>query len=101
MPPGAIEWNSPHVEAAADRLEDEALALTGDQSLVEVGAAIQYRISDVVAYAFAGRAPDRLFRVAAEGAIRQVLAGHPLLVDATDTHRAARDSHDGSGPVAA
>jgi Cu+-exporting ATPase len=82
--PGAIEWNSPHVEAVADRREEEALALTGDQSLVEVGAVVQYRIADVVAYAFAGREPDRLFKVAAEGAIREVLAAYPLLADAAD-----------------
>jgi regulator of protease activity HflC (stomatin/prohibitin superfamily) len=43
--------------------------------------AVQYRIADVVAYAFAGRDPDRLLKVAAEATIREVLACHPLLSD--------------------
>jgi len=72
----AIEWNTPH---GVRRSDDEAIALTGDQSLVEVGAAVQYRIDDVRAWHFAARDPQNLLQVAAQSVVREVLAERPLL----------------------
>jgi Cu+-exporting ATPase len=74
-----IEWNTPHDSADAARRTDEAVALTGDQSLVELGASIQYRISDVRAYHFTVGDPPAVLRAAAESVVRQAVAGRPLL----------------------
>ncbi|HVW37889.1 MAG TPA: SPFH domain-containing protein, partial [Pirellulales bacterium] len=76
-----IEWNTPHADADPQAGTDEAIALTGDQSLVELGAAVQYRIADVRAYHFAARDPVGVLRAEAESAIRQILAAQPLLAD--------------------
>ena len=51
-PPSAIEWNSPHADSETERREDEAVVMTGDQSLVEMAASVQYRVRDVRAYRF-------------------------------------------------
>lgn len=76
----AIEWNTPH-GGEVERRADEAIALTGDQSLVELGLTVQYRISDVRAYHFAVRDPDRVLRAVAESVVRETLAAQPLLAD--------------------
>lgn len=72
----AIEWNTQHAARASD---DEAIALTGDQSLVEIGAALQYRIDDIRAWHFAAREPEKVLQAAAQSVVREVLAGKPLL----------------------
>jgi Cu+-exporting ATPase len=76
-----IEWNTPHAGRGVARRADEAIALTGDESLVELGAAIQYRIADVRAYRFGVRDPLGVLRAAAESVVRQALAGRPLLAE--------------------
>lgn len=71
----AIEWNTEH----ASRRDDDAIALTGDQSLVEIGAAVQYRIDDVRAWHYSAREPEKVLQVAAQSVVREVLARKPLL----------------------
>jgi membrane protease subunit HflK len=71
----AIEWNTPHAQG------DESLLLTGDQSLVELAATIQYRISDIRAYRFGAADPEKLLASVAEGVIREAIASRPLLAD--------------------
>ena len=54
----------------------ESLMLTQDQSIVDMQFAVQYRISDAVAWLFnnnAGPAPDELIRQGAETAMREVV----------------------------
>lgn len=74
-----IEWNTPHSAGDPSRQDDETLVLTGDQSLVEVAATVQYRLSDVRAYRFNSADPEALLRSLAEGAIREAIASRPLL----------------------
>jgi Cu+-exporting ATPase len=76
----AIEWNTPHQVAAA-RGDDEGLAITGDQSLVELGAVIQYRIRDIRAFRFGTGEPERVLQALAEGVLRETLAVEPLLAE--------------------
>jgi regulator of protease activity HflC (stomatin/prohibitin superfamily) len=75
-----IEWNSPHARNALEANQDEFLLMTGDRSLVELAVTIQYRITDLKEFRFAQRAPERLLRVTAESAVREVIARHPLLL---------------------
>lgn len=84
-----IEWNTPHEGGGAERRADEAIALTGDQSLVELSAAIQFRIADVRAFRFAVRDPQAVLRATAESVIRQTLAAQPLLAEAATPSAAA------------
>ena len=79
-----IEWNTPHEDAGSQERSDESIALTGDQSLVELGATVQYNIADVRAFHFGVRDPTAVLRAEAESAIRQTLAGLPLLADPSD-----------------
>lgn len=86
-----IDWESAHRQGLFERREEEATMLTGDQSLVEVGVTIQYRIRDVRAYRFAVREPERVLRALVEGTVRQAVAVRPLLVDAPSASRAPED----------
>jgi Cu+-exporting ATPase len=81
---GAIEWNSPHRSGSFERLESEAVVLTGDHSLVEVGAAIQYRIIDLPRWLYGVRDPEAALRTLAESALREVAATHPVVDHADD-----------------
>ena len=87
-----IEWNTPHTQ---QRQAEEALMLTGDQSLVELAATIQYRISDLRAFHFAVREPEVMLKTLAEGALREMLAVQPLLVDKADGRQSAEVLTDG------
>ncbi len=75
-----IEWNTPHQQ----QREDEALMLTGDQSLVELAATFQYRVSDLRAYRFGVRDPNTILATMAESVVRQVMGSRPLLTDAAE-----------------
>jgi regulator of protease activity HflC (stomatin/prohibitin superfamily) len=90
-PLAPIEWGTPHQQRQAD----EALMLTGDQSLVELAATIQYRIADVQAYRFGVRDPDSLLKTVAEGMTREVMAAQPLLRDKSDGKELAEILTDG------
>lgn len=103
LPPGAssttaIEWNTPHDPDLRSRQEDEALMLTGDQSLVELAATVQYRVKDVRSYRFAVREPDAMLKWLAEGALRRVIAERPLLAD-EDAGQAAEILTGGRGEL--
>lgn len=82
---GPIEWNSPHQAGLLERREDEATMLTGDQSLVELGASVQYRITDVEAFCFQVRDAPALLKAVIEGVVREVAATRPLLADGRQT----------------
>jgi len=92
-----IEWNTPHQSGVVQREENEALILSGDQSLVELGATIQYRISDLRAYCFGVRDTDRVLRTLAESTTREVIATRPLLTDAADGDQLAEILTSGRG----
>lgn len=57
---------------------DEARMLTRDENLVLVSFAVRYRISDLRAWLFEVRDPDRAIRDAAAAAMRSAIASHPI-----------------------
>jgi Cu+-exporting ATPase len=80
-PTGPIEWNSQHELGLLARPQNEAIILTGEQSLVELAGTIQYRVRDLRAFRFGVRLPERVLQSAAEGIVREVVGTHPLLAD--------------------
>jgi membrane protease subunit HflK len=57
---------------------DEARMLTRDENLVLVSFAVRYRITDLRAWLFEIRDPDRAIRDAAAAAMRAAIAAHPI-----------------------
>ncbi len=96
---GPIEWNTPHQAGALQRQEGEALVLTGDHSLVEMGATIQYCVSDLRTYRFGVRDADRVLKTLAESATREIIASRPLLTDGTDGEQLAEITTSGRGDL--
>jgi len=84
LPMAPIEWNTPHDPALREQQESEAVMLTGDQSLVELAATVQYRVSDVHDFCFGVREPPRVLKTVLEGVIRELLAARPLLIGDPD-----------------
>jgi len=76
----------------------ESLMLTEDQSIVDMQFAVQYRLSDAVAWLFnnnPGPAPEELIRQAAETAMRQVVARRGVdQVLYEEKEAVARDARD-------
>ncbi len=58
--------------------EDKALLLTADQSLVDVGWSVQYRIADPVHYLFNVRDQSNTLRDLSETAVRELVAQQDL-----------------------
>lgn len=56
----------------------EALMITGDENLVNTETVIQYRIANVKDYLFSVEDPEGTLRIAAESAIRRVVANHTM-----------------------
>lgn len=79
-----VEWGSEHSESSMALPGDEALLMTGDQSLVELSATIQYRLRDVRRFRFTVREPERVLRALAESVLREGVAGRPLLANRSD-----------------
>lgn len=52
---------------------DESLMLTGDENIIDIDFAVQWKISDPVAYSFNIRRPEETVRKAAESAMREVI----------------------------
>jgi Cu+-exporting ATPase len=89
--PTAIEWNSPHERSTFDRLESESIVLTGDHSLVELGATVQCRVDEPAQWLFTVRDPQETLRTLAESTIREVLATHPVIAEGNDKAQHARE----------
>lgn len=75
----AVEWGSTHGATTTANDGNEFLLMTGDQSLVELAATIQYRIRDIRSFRFGVREPDRVLRAIAEAVLREAVAERPLL----------------------
>src|SRR5690606_27843152 len=56
----------------------ESLMLTGDENMVNVETAIQYKITNAVDYLFNVKDQERTLKIAAESAIRRVIANNIL-----------------------
>ena len=100
-PRRSIEWNTQHQSTTSRRGRDSGLMLTGDQSLVELTATLQYRVVDVAAYRLGVHEADRILESLAESVAREVISTHPLSVDATDPHRQREILTVARGPLEA
>lgn len=69
------------------RILEEALMLSRDENIVEVGLLIQYRVSDAAAFVFRVQEPEEVLRTAAEVALRSAVGRMPI--DAVITERRA------------
>jgi Cu+-exporting ATPase len=76
--PAELTWESAH-GGGWQRVEPEAVMITGDGNLVEVQASVRYTIADAHAYLFEIRDPDELLRASAESVLRETVAGRPFL----------------------
>jgi membrane protease subunit HflK len=73
-------------------LTDEALMLTGDENIVEVGFAVRWKIRDPKLYLFNIQNPDETVKEVAESAMREVVGQSeikPLITEARDKTEAA------------
>ena len=70
-----IEWTSTHEDRGHSTQGDESIMLTADEVPVELMAEVQYRISNLKQFVFAGsRRPDDVMRATAESVLREVAA---------------------------
>lgn len=72
--PDAYLWETRHIKGRYEKRYDEALMLTGDQSIVDVWLVVQYRIRDMADYLFKVNAPQILMKGVSEAAVRYLIA---------------------------
>jgi Cu+-exporting ATPase len=77
--PTALAWASAHGQAGTDRLNDEAVMITGDGNLLELQATLRYVIAEPRVYLFEVREVDQFLRALAESALREAVAGRRFL----------------------
>jgi modulator of FtsH protease HflK len=65
--------------------------LTGDENIVEATAAVSWRISDPVKFLFEVYDPEATVRVAAESAVREVIALNPIQSGLSDQRQKIAD----------
>ncbi len=65
--------------------------LTGDENIVEATAAVFWRIKDPVKYLFGVYDPEGTVRVAAEGAVRQIVGLNPIQAALSDQRQKIAD----------
>jgi P-type Cu+ transporter len=74
-----IEWTDDHARAGYSPQPAESLFLTADEVLVEVTAAVQYRIADARAFVYRGGGRvDDVLRTQLEGTLRDLASAAPL-----------------------
>jgi membrane protease subunit HflK len=72
---------------AERRIPEEALMLTGDENIVELNFTVLWRISDAGKYLFNIRDPKATVKVAAESAMREIIARNPIQMALTTARR--------------
>jgi Cu+-exporting ATPase len=70
-----LTWTSQHRE---NRIGDEALMITGDGNVVDVQAAIRYKVVLPRIFLFGVSNPDELLRASGESVLRGAIAGKPF-----------------------
>ncbi len=70
---------------------DESLMLTGDENIVDLSFAVQWRVSDAAAYLFLVKDPDDAVKAVAESAMREVVGHNALKSILTDGRGAVQD----------
>jgi Cu+-exporting ATPase len=72
--PGGRAWSSPHGTDGVQRVQDEAVMITGDGNLIELQATLQYTVDNPRTYMFGAAEPMALLRSAAESVLRELAA---------------------------
>jgi Cu+-exporting ATPase len=84
--PASMSWASAHGGDGIDRVESEAVMITGDGNLVELQATVRYTVTTPHIYLFQVRDPDEVIRAAAESVLRGMVAGRQFQ-DLLTVHR--------------
>jgi Cu+-exporting ATPase len=74
-PGAALSWSSAHGGDGVDRVEKEAVMITGDGNLVELQATVRYTVAEPRVFLFAVRDPEEILRAATEAVLRSMMAG--------------------------
>ncbi len=77
---------------AGQRVNEEAMMLTGDENIVEAQMVVQYRVADPSKYLFRLRDPENTLRGATEVALRSVVGG--MTIDQVMIEERARVQED-------
>ncbi len=72
--PAALSWSSAHGGDGIERVENEAVMITGDGNLIELQATVRYTVTAPHTYLFEVRDPDEMLRAAAEAVLRGMVA---------------------------
>jgi Cu+-exporting ATPase len=76
--PAAYEWNTPHRAGRFQRLPEESLMLSGDQNMLEVTAAVHYRLKRPDDYLYRHADGEATVRAAAESVLQALTTTTPL-----------------------
>ncbi len=74
----ARAWSSPHGSDGIRRVPDEAVLITGDNSLLELQGTVRYTIDRPRVYLFDVADPEAVVRSAAESVLRERMASLPF-----------------------
>jgi membrane protease subunit HflK len=72
---------------AERRIPEEALMLTGDENIVELNFTVLWRVNDAGEYLFNVRDPKTTVKIAAESAMREIIARNPIQMALTTARR--------------
>ncbi len=76
--PAAYEWNTPHRAGRFQRLPEESLMLSGDQNMLEVTAAVHYRLRRPDDFLYRHADGEATLRAAAESVLQALTTSSPL-----------------------
>lgn len=76
--PEAYLWQITHEIGKYEKRYDEALMITGDMNIVDADLVIQYQVENPKEYLFNSENPEKLIRVTAENATRQIVASENI-----------------------
>lgn len=75
---GELLWDGTRAGAGGVRMDDESLALTGDEAAVAFSFVVHYRPSDPVKYVIRANGVEQVLRSLADAQVREVLAAQPV-----------------------
>ncbi|MBT4868108.1 MAG: cation-translocating P-type ATPase family protein [Planctomycetaceae bacterium] len=90
--PGAIEWTSEHNEPGFEPVPVESFVMVAGEEAVELTADVEFRISDLRRFLFAGSNSAETIRAITESSIREVAARTPLDAILTDGRGSVEDA---------
>jgi Cu+-exporting ATPase len=90
--PASIEWTSEHSEPGFEPVPLESFVMVAGEEAVELTAEVEFRISNLRQFLFAGSQPAETIRAIAESSIREVAARTPLDAMLTDGRGAVEEA---------